>query len=89
VTYDVRDAKRLRRVHQVMKSYGEWLQYSVFQCRLSPSRNLRMLDELKSEINTREDHILVFPLGPATRRPGIQSIGQAGFHLIRREPRIM
>ena len=34
VCYDVRDPKRLRKVHRVMKAYGEAWQYSVFWCTL-------------------------------------------------------
>ena len=38
VTYDIADQKRWRFVFKVMKGYGEWVQLSVFQCRLSPKR---------------------------------------------------
>ena len=34
VTYDIADAKRWRAVFKLMHGYGEWLQLSVFQCRL-------------------------------------------------------
>lgn len=35
VTYDIRDPKRWRRVFKIMNGYGEWVQLSVFQCRMS------------------------------------------------------
>ena len=38
VTYDISDARRWRRVYKTMTGFGEWLQLSVFQCRLSRRR---------------------------------------------------
>ncbi|MFA7096009.1 MAG: CRISPR-associated endonuclease Cas2, partial [Gammaproteobacteria bacterium] len=38
VSYDIADAKRWRAVFKIMKGYGEWLQLSVFQCRMSRRR---------------------------------------------------
>ena len=38
VTYDIADARRWRRVFKTMNGFGEWLQLSVFQCRLSRRR---------------------------------------------------
>ena len=38
VAYDIADQKRWRRVFKAMHGYGEWLQLSVFQCRLSRRR---------------------------------------------------
>ena len=35
VAYDIGDPRRWRRVFKCMHGYGEWLQLSVFQCRLS------------------------------------------------------
>lgn len=34
VSYDVRDAKRLRQVAKKLEGYGGRVQYSVFRCRL-------------------------------------------------------
>ena len=37
VAYDIADAKRWRSVFKTMHGYGEWVQLSVFQCRLTPN----------------------------------------------------
>ena len=37
VCYDITDDKRLRRVFKTCKNFGEHLQYSVFECDLSPT----------------------------------------------------
>ena len=44
VTYDIADQRRWRRVFKAMQGYGEWLQLSVFQCRLTPTSSRRTGD---------------------------------------------
>jgi CRISPR-associated protein Cas2 len=61
VTYDVRDAKRLRRVAKKLEAYGTRVQYSVFRCRL----DREALEKLHWEVNSLmepEDDLLVIPL---------------------------
>lgn len=65
ISYDISEPKRWRRVFKCMKGYGEWLQLSVFQCRLSRMRMIRLEAELAEIINQREDHVLILDLGPA------------------------
>ena len=36
VSYDISDDKRLRQVFKIMRGYGDHLQYSVFECQLTP-----------------------------------------------------
>ena len=35
ICYDISDDKRLRKVFQTMRGYGDHLQYSVFECQLT------------------------------------------------------
>lgn len=63
VCYDIRNARRLRRVHKLMKGYGEPWQYSVFFCVLKEIDRVRMQSELETEMNLREDQALVIELG--------------------------
>jgi len=64
VTYDIRDPKRWRRVYRLMQGYGEWLQLSVFQCRLDRMRLVEMETRLAELIVQEEDHIVILDLGP-------------------------
>jgi CRISPR-associated protein Cas2 len=60
-----------------MKGYGQWTQLSVFQCRLSAIRALRMDEALREVINESEDHVLILDLGPAdTIKPKVRSLGK-------------
>ena len=63
VCYDVRDPKRLRRVHRLMKAYGEPWQYSVFYCTLKAIDRVRLETALRETMNMKEDQILIVDLG--------------------------
>lgn len=77
VTYDIADQKRWRSVFRIMKGYGEWLQLSVFQCRLSPKRRAELVANLDSSIDHKEDHVLILDLGPAESiTPRVTSLGK-------------
>ncbi len=61
ITYDVRDAKRLRRTAKLLEGYGTRIQYSVFRCRLD-SATLEKLHWELNQILDRVDELLVIPL---------------------------
>ena len=65
VAYDISDQKRWRRVFKIMNGYGEWMQLSVFQCRLTPRRHAELIATLDEIIHHGEDHVLIMDLGPA------------------------
>lgn len=79
VSYDISDAKRLRRVHRTMRGYGDPLQYSVFRCDLSPSERILLKEALTPLINNREDQVMLINIGPVDKRAceSIETIGRA------------
>ena len=65
VSYDIADtqgkgARRLRRIAHVCEKYGERVQFSVFECRLSPTRLERMLGEVQDVIDSNLDSVIVY-----------------------------
>lgn len=89
VTYDIRDAKRWRRVFKLMKGFGEWLQLSVFQCRLSRRRHAELIALLDGVIKHGTDAVLVIDLGLAEKvKPRVVSLGGA-FTAVSRQPVIV
>ena len=77
VCYDICDPRRWRKVYKTMKGFGEWLQLSVFQCRLNREKVLRMSDKLSGLIDKSEDHVVIIDLGPAESVSiRIESIGK-------------
>jgi CRISPR-associated protein Cas2 len=79
VCYDIRDVKRLRRVFKTMRNFGDHLQYSVFECQLTPVDLAKCRHALGEIINHSEDQVLFVNLGPTEGRGDrvISSLGQA------------
>ena len=90
VTYDIADARRWRAVFKLMHGYGEWLQLSVFQCRLTRSRQVELVARLEGTISTTDDHVMIVDVGVAESvQPRVQSMGKRQFAAIEREPVIV
>jgi CRISPR-associated protein Cas2 len=77
VSYDIADGKRLKKVFKACKNFGNHLQFSVFECDLSPTERVRMESELKGLIHHKEDQVLFISLGPSETR-GERSISSIG-----------
>ncbi len=89
VSYDIADAKRWRAVFKIMKGYGEWLQLSVFQCRMSRRRHAELIALLDQIIHHGHDHVIMLDLGLADSvAPRIVSLGK-DFKPVERVPVIV
>ena len=77
LAYDIRDQRRLRRVHRVATDFGDPLQYSLFICDLTPVELARMKALLIEEMKTTEDSVSIFDLGPPSGR-GVECIESIG-----------
>lgn len=85
VTYDISDPRRWRRVFKAMQGYGEWIQLSVFQCRLSRRRRAELETRLRELVKNGEDHVLLIEVGPADNiELAIESIGRTFSKIERR-----
>ena len=67
VSYDVakdeNGEKRLRKVAKVCKNYGQRVQYSVFECLVTPAQWEELKQKLKDEINPNYDSLRFYFLG--------------------------
>ncbi len=78
VTYDISNQRRWRRVFKTMHGYGEWLQLSVFQCRLTPRRRAELETALRELVKNGEDHVLMINVGSADKiHLAVESIGKS------------
>ena len=79
VCYDICDDKRLRKVFQTMRGFGDHLQYSVFECQFTAADLARCRAALAAIIHHREDQVLFVNLGPADGRGDrvITALGKA------------
>lgn len=71
VSYDIRDPKRLQRVHAYLKRHALPVQYSVFVARLTPQQRGRLLAGLARLIAPVDD-VRVYALG---QRPSVDTLG--------------
>jgi len=85
VTYDIADQRRWRRVFKAMQGFGDWLQLSVFQCRLSRRRRAELETRLRELVRNGEDHVLLIDVGPADKiELAVESIGKTFSKMERR-----
>ena len=89
VTYDIAEPRRWRRVFKLMNGYGEWLQLSVFQCRLTRRRKVELAAAIHEIINHNQDHVLILDLGAVDRvELRVESLGKV-YAPVRRDPIIV
>ena len=86
IAYDIADQKRWRAIFKLLHGYGEWLQLSVFQCRLSRMRHAELIATLDEIIHHKEDHVILMDLGLADSvQPKVVSLGKE-FQPVEKEP---
>ena len=87
VAYDIADtdgvgAVRLRRIARVCEKYGQRVQFSVFECRLSPTRLARLIGEVQDVIDSGCDSVMVYRfsgrIGDARMRIGRRQSHEVG-----------
>lgn len=89
VTYDIGEPRRWRRLFKLMHGYGEWLQLSVFQCRLTRRRRIELAGAINEVINHNQDHVLILDLGSVDRvELRVESMGKT-YAPVTREPIIV
>ena len=90
VVYDIADPKRWRAVFKTMHGYGDWVQLSVFQCRLTRVRHAELIADLDDLIYNAEDHVVIIDVGPADSvEPRVVSLGKRAYTPVAREPIIV
>jgi CRISPR-associated protein Cas2 len=62
--YDVSDPGRLREALHVLKRYATGRQKSVFECFLTSGERRKLLAEIRSVLNLREDRFFLVRLDP-------------------------
>lgn len=57
VSYDVVDDRKRTKIAKAMKSYGERVQKSVFECRIDDQQFIKMKKALESIMDMNEDSV--------------------------------
>lgn len=57
VSYDIPEDKRRTKIHKVLKSYGQWVQLSVFECQLTDAQYAKLRSRLSKLIQPNQDSV--------------------------------
>ncbi len=58
ISYDIEDDKRRTRIHRILKNFGQWVQYSLFECQLTRAQYLHLRHRLDNVIHkTKGDNL--------------------------------
>ncbi|ODS30205.1 MAG: hypothetical protein SCARUB_04686 [Candidatus Scalindua rubra] len=75
VSYDITDTSRRTKISNILKDFGERVQYSVFECLMDSKLRGKMVERLKSIIKAEEDSIRIYTLCVGCEK-NIEVIGQ-------------
>jgi CRISPR-associated protein Cas2 len=74
IAYDLRDDRRIARVHRMLTKVAVPVQYSVFVARGSQNTMRQLARQIEALIDTRVDDVRLYPI---PERPLIHTIGGA------------
>ncbi len=74
VAYDIPDDRRRTKVHKTLLGFGEWTQYSLFECYLTAKELVVMVEKLNRILDPSEDSLRIYPLCEACERK-VKTIG--------------
>jgi CRISPR-associated protein Cas2 len=62
IAYDIPDDKRRTKVHKALCGFGEWTQFSLFECFLDARDLVRLRAKLDTLLEPGEDNVRIYPL---------------------------
>ena len=62
IAYDIPNDKRRTKIHKTLCGFGEWTQYSLFECFLTAKELVKLRAKLDDLINAEEDSVRIYPL---------------------------
>ena len=60
ISYDIKDDRRRGRIFKALKNFGQWMQYSVFECELEKMQFFKLKDRLDRLIEADKDDSVRF-----------------------------
>jgi CRISPR-associated protein Cas2 len=68
ICYDIRDPKRLQKVHRTVRDFGTAVQFSVFEAELKQAELCDLKQRLEKLIDAAQDSVSFYPLTPAYQK---------------------
>jgi CRISPR-associated protein Cas2 len=60
VAYDIPDDKRRTGIHKLLKGFGLWTEYSLFECFLTKKEFLQMEAALYQHLDAQRDRVRIY-----------------------------
>lgn len=62
IAYDIPSDRRRTKVHKTLCGFGQWTQYSLFECHLTDKERLTLRAKLDKLLEPEEDCVRFYPL---------------------------
>ncbi len=62
VAYDIPSNKRRAKAHKTLSGFGQWTQYSLFECHLTGKQYLQLRQKLEQLLKAEEDNVRFYIL---------------------------
>jgi CRISPR-associated protein Cas2 len=62
VAYDIPDDKRRTRVHRILRGFGQWTEYSLFECFLTKKELLLLRAKLDKHLDAACDRVRIYQI---------------------------
>lgn len=62
IAYDIADDRRRYRVNKVVEKYGVRVNFSVYECMLTPKQMETIQAKIEKLINRKEDTVVCYPI---------------------------
>lgn len=74
VAYDIPDDRRRTKIHKTLSGYGQWTQYSLFECFLTEKQYIQLRQRLERHLAPGKDSVRFYPLCAACRER-VETVG--------------
>ena len=62
IAYDIPNNRRRTQVHKTLCGFGQWTQYSLFECHLTDKERVALRGKLDGLLEPDEDSVRFYPL---------------------------
>lgn len=74
IAYDISNDKRRSKVHKALSGFGEWTQFSLFECFLTDKDLVQLRAKLDDSIDPEHDSVRFYPICEGCQK-SVQTIG--------------
>jgi len=74
IAYDISSDKRRTQVHKALSGFGQWTQYSLFECFLTEKQYLQLRQRLDKILEAGQDSVRFYPICDSCRQK-VETVG--------------